>query len=80
MHAWDPQSGGVLAPHTWASVAGRRMVDHQDARWRGGSRDALEGKGPRGPEAVRQAVGGGCQSCWGRLMSVTNTIEAATWR
>ena len=31
-------------------------------------------------EAVRQAVGGGCQSGWGRLLSVTNAIEAATWR
>ena len=33
-----------------------------------------------GPEAVRQAVGGGCQSGWGRLLSVTNAIEAGTWR
>ena len=32
------------------------------------------------PEAVRQAVGGGCQSGWGRLLSVTNTIETGTWR
>ena len=32
------------------------------------------------PEAVRQAVGGGCQSGWGRLLSVTNAIEAGTWR
>ena len=32
------------------------------------------------PEAVRQAVGGGCQSGWGRLPSVTNAIEAGTWR
>ena len=31
-------------------------------------------------EAVRQAVGGGCQSGWGRLLSVTNAIEAGTWR
>ena len=27
------------------------------------------------PEAVRQAVRGGCQSGWGRLLSVTNAIE-----
>ena len=33
-----------------------------------------------GPEAVRQAVGGGCRSGWGRLLSVTNAIEAATCR
>ena len=32
------------------------------------------------PEAVRQAVGGGCQSGWGRLLSVINAIEAGTWR
>ena len=34
----------------------------------------------RGSEAVGQAVGGGCQSGWGRLLSVTNAIEAGTWR
>ena len=27
------------------------------------------------PEAVRQAVGGGCRSGWGRLLLVTNAIE-----
>ena len=31
-------------------------------------------------EAVRQAVGGGFQSGWGRLLSATNAIEAGTWR
>ena len=31
-------------------------------------------------EAVRKAVGGGCRSGWGRLLSVTNAIEAGTWR
>ena len=30
--------------------------------------------------AVRQAVGGGCQSGWGRLLSVTNAIDAGAWR
>ena len=39
-----------------------------------------EGTSQAAPQAVRQAVGGGCQSCSGRLMSVTNTIEAGTWR
>ena len=29
---------------------------------------------------VRQAVGGGCRSGWGRLLSVTNAIEAGAWR
>ena len=32
------------------------------------------------PAAVRQAVGGGCRSGWGRLLSVTNAIDAGTWR
>ena len=40
---------------------------------RGGTSEAA-------PEAVRQAVGGGCQSGWGRLLSVTNSIEAGTCR
>ena len=31
-------------------------------------------------EAVRQAVGGGCRSGWGRLLSVTNAMEASIWR
>ena len=31
-------------------------------------------------EEVGQAVGGGCQSGWGRLLSVRNAIEAGTWR
>ena len=43
-------------------------------------RDASEGKGPqRAPEAVGQAVGGGCRSGWGRLLSVTSAIEHGTW-
>ena len=37
-----------------------------------------EGTSEAAPEAVRQAVGGGCQSGWGRLPSVTNAIEAGT--
>ena len=32
------------------------------------------------PEAVRQAVGGGCQIGWGRLLSVTNVVEAGACR
>ena len=32
------------------------------------------------PEAVRQAVGGGRQSGWGRLLSVTNAVEPGTCR
>ena len=36
--------------------------------------------GEAAPEALRQAVGGWCQSGWGRLLSVTNAVEAGTWR
>ena len=32
------------------------------------------------PEAVRQAVGGGCRSGWGRLLSVATAIEPGTCR
>ena len=39
-----------------------------------------EGTSEAAPEAVRQAVGGGYQSGWGRLLSVTNAIDAGTWR
>ena len=48
------------------------------ALWHGCIR--REGASEAAPEAVRQAVGGGCQSGWGRLLSVTNAIEAGTWR
>ena len=40
----------------------------------------MEGASEAAPEAVRVAVGGGCRSGWGRLLSVTNAIEAGTWR
>ena len=39
-----------------------------------------EGTSEAAPEAVRQAVGGGCRSGWGRLLSVENATEAGTWR
>ena len=39
-----------------------------------------EGASEAAPEAVGQAVGGGCQHGWGRLLSVTNAIEAGTCR
>ena len=38
-----------------------------------------EGTSEAAPEAVSQAVGGGCRSGWGQLLSVTNAIEAGTW-
>ena len=37
MHARDAQSGGVLARHAQANVAGRHMLGDQDAGWRGES-------------------------------------------
>ena len=36
----------------------------------------MAGASEAAPEAVRQAVGGGCQSGWGQVMSGTNAIEA----
>ena len=39
-----------------------------------------EGTSEAVPEAVRQAVGGGFRSGWGRLLSVTNAIEPGTWQ
>ena len=38
-------------------------------------RGALEGEAPQ----RRPQRGGGCRSGWGRLLSVTNAIEAGTW-
>ena len=47
------------------------------------------GKGGEGQGCIRregaseeapEAVGGGCQSGWGQLLSVTNATEAGTWR
>ena len=39
-----------------------------------------EGASEAAPEGVRQAVGGGCRSGWGRVLSVTNATEPSTWR
>ena len=38
-----------------------------------------EGTSEAALEAVRQAVGGGCQNSWGRLLPVTNAVEIGTW-
>ena len=49
----------------------------------GGGQGCIRREGPSeaAPEAARQAVGGGgCQSGWGRLLSVTNATEAGTCR
>ena len=39
-----------------------------------------EGTSEGAPEAVRQAVGGGYRSGWGRLLSVINDVDAGSWR
>ena len=39
-----------------------------------------EGTSEGGPQAIRPAVGGGCQSGWGRVLSVTDAIEPGTCR
>ena len=69
--------GGVPFCGSLRSRAGsatmRRTVRHQKCIGRKGASEAA-------PEAVGQAVGGGFQSGWGRLLSVTNAVEAGTWR
>ena len=49
-------------------------------RGRGQGCSRGEGTSEAAPEAVIQAVGGGCRSGWGRLLSVTNAIEAGAGR
>ena len=39
-----------------------------------------KGRGLRGGPRGGSIGGGGCQSGWGRLLSVTNVIQAGTWR
>ena len=39
-----------------------------------------EGTSEAALDAVRQAAGGGCQSGWGRLLSVANAIQAGACR
>ena len=56
-------------------LPGKVCAQHRSQRCIG-----REGASEAAPEAVRQAVGGGCQSGWGRLLSVTNAIEAGIWR
>ena len=65
-----------LHPHNadrWSRSPARHVPFTQGCMRRGGTSEAA-------PEAVRQAVGGGCQNGWGRLLSVTNAAEAGIWR
>ena len=57
---------------------GRGVVPEVEAVGGGGGRRGCirrEETSEAAPEAVREAVGGGCQSSRGRLLSVTNAIE-----
>ena len=65
-----PPPNGAGSPQTMPHTGGRG----------GQACIGREGASEAAPEAVRQAVGGGCQSGWGRLLSVTNAIEAGTCR
>ena len=60
-------------PPTAYAHSDTSLGPHQGCSRRKGTSEAA-------PEAVKQAVGGGCQSGWGRLLSVTNAVEAGTWR
>ena len=60
-------SGAVLRAGAWGVPMPQRCI-----RREGASEAAMD--------AVRQAVGGGCQSGRGRLLAVTNAVEAGTWR
>ena len=85
-----PGQGRLLGPHflltslvpaasplvSSTSFAHMRTCLPEDAlEW-----NTIEETSEAAPEAVRQAVGGGYQSGWGRLLSVTNAIEAGTCR
>ena len=68
---WRVTHGGWRAkPIRWPSPDG----NHRQGCMR------REGASEAAPGAVRQAVGGGCSSGWGRLLSVTNAVEAGSCR
>ena len=67
-------------PTTFMATRNCRLGHGEDvAHWPQGC-IRREGTLEAAPEAVRQAAGGGCQSGWGRLLSVTNAMEAGTCR
>ena len=70
---WDPS----LSVNTAFAIESKAV---KGAVARGQGRIRREGTSVAAPAAVRQAVGGGCQSGWGRLLSVMNAVEAGTWR
>ena len=88
---WWKVWGVCGAGGTGAAALGLAAPAVADLSFSSGSADFLPTGGGEGcitregtaeavPAAVRQAVGGGCQSGWGRLLSVTNAVEAGTWR
>ena len=75
----------------WAPRRGRGVQDREVGRVITTTTTTDEGTGTQGQgqgcvgregtsEAAPAAVGGGCQSGWGRLLSVTNAVEPGTWR
>ena len=65
---------GRSPPPPPCAASGRHSPGRQCASGLGSFRE----RNAVAPAAVRQAVGGGCQkSGWGRLLSVTNAVEAA---
>ena len=80
-----PRAGGLRParhPQGRGQQRGLPAADPAARVWEGGDQGDIrrEGASEAAPEAVRQAVGGGCQSGWGRLLSLTSAIEAGTWR
>ena len=81
-----PQSPVLLSPGLpcWKrrAIQGYRSPAHYPLNHRGGGGCIRrEGTSERlQKRLVRQAVGGGCQSGWGRLLSDTKAIEAGTCR
>ena len=76
-----PPGPSCTAPE-WPRPGPDHSVQGKEGAVEGGGHACIrrEGASEAAPEAVRQAVGGGCQSGWGRLLSVTHAVEPGTWR
>ena len=75
--------GGGKASRPTVRAAFPAGLDRAWCAGRGGGGQGCirrEGASEAAPEAVRQAVGGGCRSGWGRLLSVMKAFRAGTWR
>ena len=64
---------------SWAFVKGMLLSPFRPETIGGGG--LFQGciRSEAAPAAVRQVVGGGCQSGWGRLLSVTNATGDSGW-